>query len=142
MIFENIQSAQGLVAPVMDAFTRHGGSILDNEAVVPHAASYLTELEKAFASSPQCIFIQTDPTTTGTLWANARELGHLNVPYCRQRMSTRTPMLRTPQVRPDFSKWATGMLGAAPAGPSWTYFEQLYKGTLRHRTGVARSSQL
>src|SRR5207302_9949125 len=43
-LFENIQSAQGLVQPIMTAYTRHGGKVLDNESLVPHASSYRSEI--------------------------------------------------------------------------------------------------
>jgi branched-chain amino acid transport system substrate-binding protein len=125
-VFENIQSAQGLVQPLVSAYTKNGGTIVDNEQLTPHAASYRTELQKAFAGNPQCLFLQTDPTTTGTLFANARELGHLNVPYVGTDSYTDINVAKAAGLA-DFSKWATGMLGAPPTGPSWTYFESAYK---------------
>ena len=126
MMFENIQSAQGLVQPIVTAYTKNGGTIVDNEQLTPHAASYRTEIQKAFAGNPQCLFLQTDPTTTGTLFANARELGHLNIPYVGTDSYTDINIAKAAGLA-DFSKWATGMLGAPPAGTGWTYFETAYK---------------
>src|SRR2546426_65190 len=126
MMFENIPSAQGLVQPIVPAYTKNGGTIVDNEQLTPHAASYRTEIQKAFAGNPQCLFLQTDPTTTGTLFANARELGHLNIPYVGTDSYTDINIAKAAGLA-DFSKWATGMLGAPPAGTGWTYFETAYK---------------
>jgi ABC-type branched-subunit amino acid transport system substrate-binding protein len=125
ILFENGSSAQGLVAPITDAYTRHGGKVLDNEQLVPHATSYRTELEKAFANSPQCIFAQADATTSGTLFAEMSELGHLNVPIVGTDEFIGTQIAHAVGL-PIMNKWVTGMSGASPAGPSFTYFSGLY----------------
>jgi branched-chain amino acid transport system substrate-binding protein len=126
MLFENIQSAQGLVQPIIDSYTKNGGTILDNVQLTPHAASYRSEIQKAFQQNPQCIFAQTDPTTTGTLFANARELGHLNVPFVGTDSYTDINIAKAAGLS-EFTKVATGMLGAPPAGAAWSYFETAYK---------------
>jgi branched-chain amino acid transport system substrate-binding protein len=124
-LFENIQSAQGLVQPIMAAYTRHGGKVLDNEQLVPHASSYRSEIEKAFANSPQCIFAQDDPTTDGTLFSEMRELGHLNVPIVGTDQFI-DPADAQAVGLATMNKWVTGMSGAPPAGPSFSYFSNLY----------------
>ena len=124
-LFENIQSAQGLVQPIMTAYTKHGGKILDNEELVPHSSSYRSEIEKAFANNPQCIFAQDDPTTDGTLFSEMRELGKLNVPIVGTDQFI-DPAVATAVGLPTMNKYVTGMSGAPPAGPSFSYFSSLY----------------
>jgi branched-chain amino acid transport system substrate-binding protein len=124
-LVENIQSAQGLVAPIQTAYEKHGGKILDNEVLDPTASSYRTEIEKAFANNPQCIFSQMNEQNSGTLFSEMRELGKLNVPIVGTDAFT-DPIIAQAVGLPDMTKWVTGMSGATPAGPSYSYFSSLY----------------
>jgi ABC-type branched-subunit amino acid transport system substrate-binding protein len=127
-LFENIQSAQGLVQPITAAYTRHGGKVLDSEQLVPHASSYRSEIEKAVAKNPQCIFAQDDPTTSGTLFSEMASLGRLNIPVVGTDQFI-DPAVAHAVGLPTMNKWFTGMTGAAPTGPAATYFTALYKKT-------------
>ena len=126
MMFENVDTAQTLIAPIKNAYTKHGGQIVDSETLVPHAVSYRTELEKAFAPNPQCVFIQTDPTTTGTLWSNARELGLLKVPFVGTDVYVDPDVAKAAGLA-DFSKLAVGFLGSNPSGPAFDHFATIFK---------------
>jgi branched-chain amino acid transport system substrate-binding protein len=125
-LVENIQSAQGLVQPIQTAYEAHGGKILDNEVLDPTASSYRTEIEKAFANSPQCVFTQMNEQNSGTLFSEMRELGHLNVPIVGTDAFT-DPIIAQAVGLPIMNKWVTGMSGALPTGPSYTYFSGLYQ---------------
>lgn len=126
VLFANDQASQGLVAPLVTAYTKHGGQIQDNEQIVPDASSYRTEIEKAFAKNPQCVFAQTDPTTTGTLFANLKELGHLNIPIIGSNEYENIDVAKAAGL-PDFSQWATATVNASPGGQASDYFDSAYK---------------
>jgi branched-chain amino acid transport system substrate-binding protein len=125
-LFENIQSAQGLVQPIMTAYEKHGGKVLDNEQLVPHSSSYRSEIEKAFANNPKCIFAQDDPTTSGTLFSEMESLGHLNVPIVGTDQFIDPAVAHAVGLK-VMNKWVTGMTGAPPTGPAAQYFTKLYQ---------------
>ncbi|MEA2683709.1 MAG: hypothetical protein QOK05_2037 [Chloroflexota bacterium] len=126
LAFENVQSAQSLVQPLLDAYKKHNGTVLDNVQLVPHQTSYRTEITKLFAQNPQCIFIQTDPQTSGTFFSDARELGHFNIPYIGTDQNTDVTIAKAAGLA-DASKWLTGTSGALPTGPSYDHFSTGYK---------------
>jgi neutral amino acid transport system substrate-binding protein len=124
-LFENVQSAQGLIQPIETAYTAHGGKVDDVEELVPHASSYRTEIEKAFADNPQCVFDQTDDITSPTLFSQMNSLGHLNVPIVGTDELAGATVAKAVGY-PTMNKWVTGMAGANPSGPSYSYFSSLY----------------
>jgi neutral amino acid transport system substrate-binding protein len=126
LLFENTADSQAVVAPIVNTYTKHGGVIDDNEQLVPGAASYRTELEKAFAAHPQCVFVQTDPTTTGTVWSDARELGLLNVPFVGTDVYD-DPNVAKAAGLADFSRLATAIVGSTPTGTGWDHFVSVYQ---------------
>jgi branched-chain amino acid transport system substrate-binding protein len=75
LVFTTASSAQTLVAPIQQAFTRHGGKIVANIAVVPQASSYRSEVLKLVQSKPQVVFYQLDPQTAGTFFQEVNQLG-------------------------------------------------------------------
>jgi len=126
--FENTSNAAGVIAPLVTSYTTHGGTILPNAnvEVTPHESSYRTEVETLFANNPQCIFMQTDPQTASTFFANVRQLGHLNVPFILTDAGADINMAKALGLA-DATKWMTGMNGAPPAGPAWQHFTGLYQ---------------
>jgi ABC-type branched-subunit amino acid transport system substrate-binding protein len=125
LMFENTESSQTYVKPITNAFTKAGGTIVANIQLVAHQTSYRSEIITAFANSPQCIFSQVDSQTAGTLFANLRQLGHLNIPFIGTDQFNDPVMAKAIGVADD-SKWVTSIAGSSPQGASWQYFTQQY----------------
>lgn len=125
--FENTSNASGVIAPLVASYTAHGGTIQTGEdvEVTPHQTSYRSEVEKLFANSPQCIFMQTDPQTASTFFSDVRQLGHLNVPFILTDAGADINMAKALGLA-DAAKWMTGMNGSPPAGPAWQHFTEVY----------------
>lgn len=81
LLFESTSSAQTLVKPITDEFTKLGGTVVKNIQLVPHVSSYRTELSALKNSHPDVVFLQADSQTSGTLFSQLSELGGLNVPF-------------------------------------------------------------
>lgn len=126
LFFESTSNAAGVVTPLVKAFTNHGGTITDQELVTPHQSSYRSEVEKLFAGNPQAIFMQTDPQTASTFFSDVQQLGHMNVPFILTDAGADINMAKAMGLA-NASKYMTGMNGAPPAGPAWTYFTQQYQ---------------
>ena len=139
LIFENVQSAQSYVQPITTSYQAHGGTVLANIQLVPHLSSYRSELVKAFAGNPQCVFIQTDSQTAGTLFADARQLGHMNVPFIGTVGYT-DPTVAKAIGLSDFNKWVTGMSRAQPTGEAPTYFSTIYKAQFNEDAGAFQAA--
>jgi ABC-type branched-subunit amino acid transport system substrate-binding protein len=133
ILIENDASDQSLVSPLMQAYTSHGGTITANISLVPDQSSYLTQVETAFASSPQCVFAAEDQQTAGTLFSNARELGHLNVPYIGSNIFA-DPTFVPAVGASAMSTLVTSMGTAAPSGPAFDYFSKEYSGLFHGNT--------
>jgi ABC-type branched-subunit amino acid transport system substrate-binding protein len=128
ILIDNTQASQSFVAPLTSAFTSHGGTVAASVALAPGQASYRTEVVTAFANSPQCVFISNDPATDGTLFADLRELGHLNVPFIGSNIYT-DPREAKAIGAGDASRWVTGVSPAAPSGPGYQYLESIFAST-------------
>ena len=126
LFFESTSNAAGVVDPLTKAFTGHGGTISDQELVTPHQSSYRSEVEKLFASNPQAIFMQTDPQTASTFFADVQQLGHMNVPFILTDAGADVNMAKAMGLA-NASKYMTGMNGSPPAGPAWQYYTQQYQ---------------
>ncbi len=126
LFFESTSNAAGVVTPLVKAFTNHGGTVTDQELVTPHQSSYRSEVEKLFAGNPQAIFMQTDPQTASTFFSDVQQLGHMNVPFILTDAGADINMAKAMGLA-NASKYMTGMNGAPPAGPAWTYFTQQYQ---------------
>jgi ABC-type branched-subunit amino acid transport system substrate-binding protein len=124
--FESTANAQTLVQPLVDAYTKHGGTLTTNMLVTPHQSSYRSEVEKLFASNPQAIFMQTDPQTASTFFSDVRQLGHMNVPFIQTDGGADASMAKAMGLQ-DASKWLTGMSGTPPQGEAWTHFKSIYQ---------------
>lgn len=126
LFFESTSNAAGVVEPLTKAFTGHGGTISDQELVTPHQSSYRSEVEKLFASNPQAIFMQTDPQTASTFFADVQQLGHMNVPFILTDAGADVNMAKAMGLA-NANKYMTGMNGSPPAGPAWQYYTQQYQ---------------
>ncbi|MCL8207015.1 MAG: ABC transporter substrate-binding protein [Actinomycetia bacterium] len=125
-LFESTSNAQTLVPPLIDAYTRHGGTVVANIQLVPHQSSYRSEVLQAFQNHPDCVFIQTDPQTASTLFANIKQLGDLNVPFIGTDAGATIEFAKAMGLS-DASRWLVGMAGAPPSGPAWSHYVQVYQ---------------
>lgn len=126
VFFESTSNAAGIVDPLTKAFTNHGGTVTDQELVTPHQSSYRSEVQKLFAGNPQAIFMQTDPQTASTFFADVQQLGHMNVPFILTDAGADINMAKAMGLA-NASKLMTGMNGSPPAGPAWQYFVAQYQ---------------
>ena len=127
LIFDNTSVSESLVPPLTKAFTGHGGAVVANVTISPDQTSYRSEVLKAFAGKPQCVFTQVDdPQTAGTLFANIREVGDLNVPFVGTNKFIEPDIVKAVGAT-DMHKWVTGANSASPSGAAFTHFSELFK---------------
>ncbi len=119
-------NAQAEVPSVVKAFTGHGGTILDNEQIVAGQSSYLSEVAKAFAKNPQCVFFHADPQTASTLFANIRQLGHLNVRFITGDTGASIQLAKAMGLAAA-SKYMTGIASPIAYQPAWNEFVRSYQ---------------
>ncbi|WP_201733265.1 ABC transporter substrate-binding protein [Acidithrix sp. C25] len=127
LIYTSDANAQAEVPPLTAAFTGNGGKILDNEQIQAGQSSYLSEVSRAFANNPQCVFFHADPQTAATLFANVKQLGHLNVHFITGDTGTSIQLAQAVGLA-DASKWMTGMAAPAAYAPAYNEFLAAYKG--------------
>jgi len=126
MFFETTSDATDELNHVTSYFKGNGGTILDTENLALHQSSYRSEITKAFAAgTPDVVFVKTDPQTGATLFANMKELGHLNVPLVSDDTGDTIEYAKAVGVA-DASKYLYGVAGAAGTGEAWTHFIQDY----------------
>jgi ABC-type branched-subunit amino acid transport system substrate-binding protein len=126
MFFETTSDATDELNHVTSYFKSNGGTILDTENLALHQSSYRSEITKAFAAgTPDVVFVKTDPQTGATLFANMKELGHLNLPLVSDDTGDTTDYAKAVGL-PDASKYLYGVAGAAGTGEAWTHFIQDY----------------
>ncbi len=126
MFFETTSDATDELNHVTSYFKCNGGTILDTENLALHQSSYRSEITKAFAAgTPDVVFVKTDPQTGATLFANMKELGHLNVPLVSDDTGDTIEYAKAVGVS-DASKYLYGVAGAAGTGEAWTHFIQDY----------------
>jgi branched-chain amino acid transport system substrate-binding protein len=129
MFFETTSDATDELNHVTSYFKGNGGTILDTENLALHQSSYRSEITKAFAAgTPDVVFVKTDPQTGATLFANMKELGHLNVPLVSDDTGDTIEYAKAVGVA-DASKYLYGVAGAAGTGEAWTHFIQDYVAT-------------
>jgi ABC-type branched-subunit amino acid transport system substrate-binding protein len=76
--FTTSTAAQTLVAPIKQAYTAKGGSVVAEVQLVPSASSYRSQIQTLMAAKPDVVFLQQDPQTAGTFFHQAAELGFDN----------------------------------------------------------------
>ena len=125
VLFASNESAQTLVAPIHDAFQRHGGTIVANISLVPDQSSYRSEIEQLYAANPQVVFTQVDPQTGATLFSEIQELKGLGLPFIGTDVTAASDFVKaiTPQVA---SQVLTALTGSSQGGGGGALFEQLY----------------
>lgn len=73
--YTTASSAQTLMNPTRNAYTKHGGKVVATVNLVPDASSYRSSILKLMQAHPQVIFFQQDPQTAGTFFNEATQLG-------------------------------------------------------------------
>ncbi len=126
VLFGSNESAQTLKAPVVDAFKRHGGTIVADINVVPDQSSYRSEIEQLYAANPQVVFFQVDAQTGATLFSEIKELKGLGLPFIGTDVTSASDFIKA--VGPDVaSKVLVSLQGTSTGGEATSKFNQLYK---------------
>jgi ABC-type branched-subunit amino acid transport system substrate-binding protein len=108
LVFGNDAGAQTSVPGIQHSWPLVGGTIVDNEALVPSQPSYQTEAARVAASNPDVIFTETDPQTAATFYGELKQMGKL------------VPILGTePTIIPT---WYQAVQGAVGASNLQTYY--------------------
>lgn len=79
LIGEN-SGSQSVIPPLQASYTKHGGTIVANEALPLDQTSYQVELTKVLAAKPQVIFYETDPQTAATIFQELKSMNNLSIP--------------------------------------------------------------
>jgi len=126
LVFGSNESAQTLKAPVVDAFKRHGGTIVADISLVPDQSSYRSEIEQLYAANPQVVFTQVDAQTGATLFSEIKELKGLALPFIGTDVTASSDFIKaiTPAVA---QKVLTSLQGTSTGGPATSEFTQLYQ---------------
>lgn len=132
LIFDNSANSQGFIPPLTKAYKRLGGKVLSVQSVVPDQGSYRSELVTAFAKHPQIVFASFDTQTASTMWADAAQLGYLNVPWQGDDLMSGAAYAQA------FGSNAPGhlfaALPAAPTGAAYNHFLNDYKAVYHTKT--------
>ena len=126
VVFGSNESAQTLKAPVVDAFKRHGGSIVADINLVPDQSSYRSEIEQLYAANPQVVFTQVDAQTGATLFSEIKELKGLGLPFIGTDVTASSDFIKaiTPATA---QKVLTSLQGTSTGGQATSEFTQLYQ---------------
>lgn len=126
VLFGTNESAQTLKAPVVDAFKRHGGTIVADINVVPDQSSYRSEIEQLYAAKPQVVFTQVDAQTGATLFSEIKELKGLGLPFIGTDVTASSDFIKA--IKPDVAKQVlTSLQGSSSGGAGTATFSQLYQ---------------
>lgn len=126
LMYTNDANAQAEVPPLLQAFKGHGGTVLSNQQIVADQTSYLSEVQVAFQGNPQCVFFHADPQTASTLFANVKQLGHMNVRFITGDTGA-SIQLADAMGLSSASQWMTGMAGTTPYGAANSAFLSAYQ---------------
>ena len=125
IVYNNLATSQSQLPSLMRSFKAHGGTITSNVSLVPGQSSYSSEVLKAFNGNPRCIFSQMDAQTAGTFFANAKSLGHLNVPIIGSLAFSDPELIKAIGFK-DANQWVTGVTQLQVAGPAFKHFQQIW----------------
>lgn len=126
VLFGSNESAQTLKAPVVDAFKRHGGTIVADINLVPDQSSYRSEIEQLYAANPQVVFTQVDAQTGATLFSEIKELKGLGLPFIGTDVTASSDFIKA--ITPATAQQVlTSLQGTSTGGQATTEFMQLYQ---------------
>jgi ABC-type branched-subunit amino acid transport system substrate-binding protein len=137
-IFGADASSQTLSQAVYGPYKNHGGTVVGSVAVTPAQSSYRSELAKVFSKNPQCVFLQTDPTTSKTLFADAQQLGYVKIPFIGSDEFVGVDEAKAIGCS-TASKYLTGVAEATPNNPASTHYTTIYQAAY-HTAPSAQSS--
>ncbi|HVB73973.1 MAG TPA: ABC transporter substrate-binding protein [Ktedonobacteraceae bacterium] len=126
LVFGSNESAQTLKAPVVDAFKRHGGTIVADISLVPDQSSYRSEIEQLYATNPQVVFTQVDAQTGATLFSEIKELKGLGLPFIGTDVTASSDFIKAISSA-TAQKVLTSLQGTSTGTQATTEFAQLYK---------------
>lgn len=81
LAFEQQPAAQTLKQPIIDAFTKHGGTIITTVDLTPAQSSYRSEIQKLYADKPDVIFTQVSAQTASAFFPEVSQLEGLTTPF-------------------------------------------------------------
>jgi ABC-type branched-subunit amino acid transport system substrate-binding protein len=81
LVFSTIQSAQDFKDPVKSAYTKQGGTIVEDINLSPGQTSYRSEALRVVNSHPEVIFTQMEPGTAGAFFSGMKALNNLAIPF-------------------------------------------------------------
>ena len=87
--------SQSIIAPLVASYTKHGGTIVDNEALPLDQTSYQVELTKMIAAKPDVIFYETDEQTAATIFSELKTLNNLSIPIIGSSACGTAPFWQT-----------------------------------------------
>ncbi len=126
VVFGSNESAQTLKAPVVDAFKRHGGSIVADINLVPDQSSYRSEIEQLYAAKPQVVFTQVDAQTGATLFSEIKELKGLGLPFIGTDVTASSDFIKA--ITPATAHQVlTSLQGTSTGGQATSEFTSLYQ---------------
>jgi ABC-type branched-subunit amino acid transport system substrate-binding protein len=126
LVFGSNESAQTLKAPVVDAFKRHGGTIVADISLVPDQSSYRSEIEQLYAANPQVVFTQVDAQTGATLFSEIKELKGLGLPFIGTDVTAASDFIKA--ITPATAQQVlTSLQGTSTGTQATTEFTQLYQ---------------
>ena len=127
MLFESTSDATDELNHTSAYFKASGGTILASEQLALHQSSYRSEITKAFANgTPDVVFVKSDGQTGATLFADMKELGHLNVPLVSDDTGATSEYAKAVGLA-DASKYLYGVAGAPGTGDAWSHYLQDYQ---------------
>ncbi|GAC1353766.1 MAG: ABC transporter substrate-binding protein [Ktedonobacteraceae bacterium] len=126
LVFGSNESAQTLKAPVVDAFKRHGGTIVADINLVPDQSSYRSEIEQLYATNPQVVFTQVDAQTGATLFSEIKELKGLGLPFIGTDVTASSDFIKA--IKPAVAQQVlTSLQGTSTGEQATMEFTQLYQ---------------
>jgi branched-chain amino acid transport system substrate-binding protein len=134
LVFGSNESAQTLKSPVIEAFKRHGGTIVADISLVPDQSSYRSEIEQLYATNPQVVFTQVDAQTGATLFSEIKELKGLGLPFVGTDVTASSDFIKA--IKPAVAQQVlTSLQGTSTGGQATAEFTQLYNAKF-HATPV------
>lgn len=137
-LFDNSANTQGLVAPLTKSYESQGGQVVANETIVPDQSSYRSELTKMFSKHPDVIFCAFDQQTATTVFSDARQLGHINLPWVGEDVLG-SPAYAKAMGQPTASKYLFSVSGASPGGTAYQHFLNDYQAVYHTRQPLSSS---
>jgi ABC-type branched-subunit amino acid transport system substrate-binding protein len=138
MVFSAISTAQTLVQPIEQEFTKLGGKIVANVDLTPSQSSYSSEAVRIENAHPDVIFTQMEPTTGSVMVTALEQLGGL-VPMIGTDQTAGADFYRaiTPAVA---QKYLVSVVGATSGSAGDPGFLSAYAAVYGQKTPIPASN--